>query len=119
MKNATLSGSIILFDTSSSLHKEYICFIEKREMENTLNFFAFQSEIGQALIKKLNFSKAQLSFIILLENGQYYTQSTAFLKLTRYLKGGWSLARIFLFVPKVIRDSVFQQFLKSKKKRSR
>ena len=116
MKNTTLSGSIILFDTSSSLHREYICFIEKREVENNLNFFAFQSEIGQALIKKLNLSKEQLSFIILLENGQYFTQSTAFLKLTRYLKSGWSLAAIFLFVPKTIRDFAFQQVIKSKKK---
>ena len=107
MKKNNLKGSIILFDATSKSHKKLLQFIEKREKENTLTFVPFHSEIGQVVIQKLNLTKKQLSSIVLLENGQRYTQSTAILKLTRYLKGGWSLATIFLILPKIIRDIVF------------
>jgi len=105
-------GTIILFDTTSNLHKKILRFIEKKERGNHLSFIPFNTEIGQALIKKLKLTETQLSSVVLLENGQYYTQSTALLKLTRYLGRGWSVAKIFLILPKLIRDTIFTLFIK-------
>lgn len=87
-------------------------FIEKKESGNHLSFIPFHSEIGQTLILKLKLTETQLSSVVLLENGQYYTQSTAMLNLTRYLRGSWSIAKIFLIIPKLIRDTIFTQFIK-------
>lgn len=112
MKNNNFEGTIVLFDSSSNLHKKLLQFIEKRERENYLSFVPFHTEIGQVLIRKLNLTKTELSSIILLENGQYYTKSTAMLKLAEYLRGGRSVAVIFLIIPKIIRDKVFLQFIK-------
>jgi len=111
MKGNNLEGTIILFNTTSNLHNKLLQFIEKKESENHLTFVPFDSKIGKVLIQKLNLTKTELSFIILLENGQYYTQSTAILKLTKYLEGRWSSARFFLILPKTIRDNLLKLML--------
>jgi len=113
MKGNNLEGTIILFNTTSNLHNKLLQFIEKKESENHLTFVPFDFKNGKVLNQKLNLTKTELSFIILLENGQYYTQSTAILKLTRYLRGGWFIVTIFLILPKVVRDNIFLKFIKT------
>ena len=111
MNNNNFKGTIILFNDTSDLHTKLLRFIEEKESGNHLTFIPFYSKIGQVLIQKLNLTKIELSSIVLLEDGQYYTQSTAVLKIARYLKGGWSSAKFFLILPKKIRDSLLKLVL--------
>ncbi len=113
MTKNNLKGSIILFDSTSNLHKKLLHFIEKREGRIPLSFIPFNSKMGKVIVQKLSLTKPNLSSVILLEDGKYYTQSTAILKLTRYLRGGWFIVTIFLILPKVVRDNIFLKFIKT------
>ena len=46
--------------------------------------------------------------LILFENGMYYTESDAALRLAAYLDGGWSALRHLWIFPRFVRDAVYK-----------
>lgn len=45
--------------------------------------------------------------LVLIENGQVFLRSTASLRIAGRLSQPWRLARVFLLVPRPIRDGVY------------
>ena len=101
--------SIILFDGICNLCNGFVQFILNREKTDKLIFVSLQSKIGMALLKEYHLPLEEMpSSIVFIENGKAYTQSTAILRIARYLKGIWCLAPYLLIIPKPIRDFVYQ-----------
>ena len=46
--------------------------------------------------------------IVLVEDGQLYTHSTAALKIARHLRWPWSWSVVFIIVPRFVRDAVYR-----------
>ncbi len=55
-----------------------------------------------------------LDSIILIENGLIYEKSTAALKISKHLYNGYQLLYIFIILPKVIRDWVYNYIAKNR-----
>lgn len=51
-----------------------------------------------------------------IEEGKVFTQSTAALKVCRYLKGLWFLCYGFIIIPKFIRDGIYNWIAKNRYK---
>jgi predicted DCC family thiol-disulfide oxidoreductase YuxK len=68
-------------------------------------FASLQSETGKVLREK--FGVPEVDSLVLLENGRYYTKSSAALRICRRLAGVWKLFYIFWLVPKPLRDYVY------------
>ena len=44
---------------------------------------------------------------MLIEEGNLYTKSTGALRMLKHIGGFWSIAYVFIIVPKFIRDAVY------------
>lgn len=99
---------IILFDGVCNLCNRSVQFIIKRDKKDVFRFAPLQSEIGEKLINERKIDPSKVDSIVLIEPDiAYYIKSSAALKIGRSFGGGYHLLAIFQWVPRVIRDWVY------------
>lgn len=100
-------NKIVLFDGACHFCDKSVQFIIKRDPAGIFLFAPLQSGVGSRL--KTDYQvPAELDSIILIEGEQYYSKSTAALRIARELKGGSKWLYALIFIPKPIRDAVYQ-----------
>lgn len=97
---------IILFDGDCNFCNHNVLFIIERDKQSLFKFASLNSPVGKDFIHKFNISRANNS-LIFIENNHYYTKSTAALKISRHLKLFWNLFYLFIFIPRPIRDALY------------
>ena len=102
-----MTPSIILFDGVCNLCNASVQFIIKRDTAHVFRFAALQSHTGQSLLEQLKRDTTTFDTIILIENEQIYTKSTAALRIARQFGGIWRVADALLYIPTIIRDAVY------------
>ena len=107
---------VIFFDGVCNLCNASVQFAIERDKKNLFKFTALQGEYAKAVLPKFNVDLSQLNSIILLEDGQLYTKSTAALKIARKLNGLWPALYVFILVPKFIRDWFYDIIAKNRYK---
>jgi len=107
---------VIFFDGICNLCNASVQFAIERDKKNLFKFTALQGEYAKAVLPKFNVDLSQLNSIILLEDGQLYTKSTAALKIARKLNGLWPTLYVFILVPKFIRDWFYDIIAKNRYK---
>lgn len=113
-KIADISGKTILFfDGNCGLCNRSVKFVLRKEKNKTLLFSALQSEFADNTLPPYNL-KESLDSMVLLENGKIYLQSSAALRVTKYLKGLWPLMMVFIIVPPFIRNGVYNYIAKNR-----
>ncbi len=95
---------IILFDGVCNMCDGFVQFVMKRDKEGVFRFAPLQSESGGALLCHFGLDENALDTVVLIENGEFYTKSTAPLRTAKRIGGGWGLAYSFIILPKFIRD---------------
>lgn len=106
---------IILFDGICNLCNGAVQFIVKRDTKDLYRFAAIQSPIGQQLIKERTIDQSKIDSIILIEpTVAYYIKSDAALKIGRSFGGGYKLLSIFSWIPRVLRDGVYDLIAKNR-----
>lgn len=97
---------VVLFDGVCNLCNSSVQFIIERDVENRFKFSSLQSEFGQNFLRKNQLNTDNFDSILLVEGDQYYSKSTAALKIGQELKGlKW--LKVFWIVPKFLRDFVY------------
>lgn len=96
--------NIILFDGECSLCNNTVRFIIKHDRKAVFRFASLQSGIGQQLSKPVATSGQDLSTVIYIENGKYYTRSTAILRIIKKMRGFWQLGYALIIIPPFIRN---------------
>ncbi len=96
---------IILFDGDCNLCNNTVTFVIEKDVNNTFKFASLQSEFAKKKLKSTGV--VNLSTIVLLDNNQIYTKSTAVFKVLKELKG-YQWTRIFLWLPKSVRDFFYK-----------
>ena len=114
MNQAEQKQSIVLFDGVCNFCNGSVNFIIKHDSQKRFKFAALQSEIGQKLLRQYGLSENDLDSVVLVEDGQAFTRTTAALKTARHLDGLWSWAVIFLAVPLPVRDMFYRLFAKNR-----
>ena len=104
-------SSIVLFDGVCNFCNDSVNFIIRHDRDNKFKFATLQSDIGQELRAEYNVGE-DIDSIVLIENDQAFTHSTAGLRIAKALGGIWSLGYIFIIVPAVIRDWFYKLFAK-------
>ena len=107
---------VILFDGVCNFCNGAVNFIIQRDKKSLIKFAALQSEAGRKLLQRFNLPADELSSIILIEDGNVFTQSSAALKLCKYLTGLWPLMYGFIIVPLVLRDGIYKWIAKNRYK---
>lgn len=106
---------IILFDGVCNYCNTMVNFSLKRDKKDFLLFAPLQSDAGLALREKYGVAPSVDSFIYI-ENDKAYLYSTAALKVSKHLSGGWPLMAAFFIVPAFIRDGVYKWIARNRYK---
>ena len=107
---------VILFDGVCNFCNSTINFVIKKNKKQNLFFTPLQSETGQKLLQQYNLPLNDMESFVFIENEKAHTQSTAALKVCRYLKGLWPMCYGFIIVPKFIRDGIYSWIAKNRYK---
>lgn len=99
--------AIVLFDGVCNLCNHSIQFMIKRDPKGYFKFSSLQSEIGQQLLQKYGLPSENMDTIVLIENENVYTYSTAPLRIARKLTFLWPLLYCFIIVPPFIRNPIY------------
>ena len=99
---------IILFDGTCAFCEGAVKFIASRDPRAYFKFGASQTPEAARLLAGHQLTRQSARSIILIEDGEVYLRSTASLRIARRLSWPWSMAAIFLYVPRPIRDAVYR-----------
>ena len=105
---------IILFDGICNLCNQSVQFIIEHDKNNQFLFASLQSEFGQKFLKENNLNSTQFDSVIFIEDGNFYTKSSAALRISKYLDGLISWLNIFMIIPKPLRDLVYSFIAKNR-----
>lgn len=103
-----VEGDVLLFDGVCNLCNGAVDFVLRHERGPTLRFCALQSEAGAALLAAHQISTGLETMVFVEASGRVSVRSTAALRAARHLRAPWSWARVFLLVPRPLRDLVYR-----------
>ncbi|MEK4472699.1 thiol-disulfide oxidoreductase DCC family protein [Paenibacillus sp. FSL R7-0048] len=112
--NLMKGKSIVLIDGVCHLCQGVVRFIIPRDPEAKFLFAPLQNEIAAKLMKESGLQPGQLNTVILLENGVYYTESAAVLRIARKLRFPWPAAYVFILVPRPLRNALYRYVAKNR-----
>lgn len=98
---------VVLFDGVCNLCTGAVQFIIERDPTGVFRFASLQSEAGQELLARFDLPTDDFDSFVLVEGNDYYTKSSAALRVAKRLGGAYALLYPFRFVPRVIRDGVY------------
>ncbi|WP_068615418.1 thiol-disulfide oxidoreductase DCC family protein [Paenibacillus tuaregi] len=98
---------VVLIDGVCHLCQGVTKFLIKRDKKAHLRFCSMQSASGQRLLSQGGLSPASFNTFVLIEEGRYYTRSTAALRLARLLPFPWPLFYLLIMVPRILRDAMY------------
>ncbi len=98
---------VVLFDGTCAFCERSVTFIAARDPGGYFKFGASQNAAAQSLLAEFGETRESTRSILLIEDGRLFRKSTAVLRIARRLPPPWSLARMFLAVPRPLRDAVY------------
>ena len=104
-----LSGqsALLLFYGVCNLCQGIAKFIIARDPEAKFRFASLQSDIGQRLLQEGGMASQNMDTFVMIDNGRYYTKSSAALKVVSRLGGLWPLLYALIAVPPFLRNGVY------------
>ncbi|KAK9807843.1 hypothetical protein WJX72_011030 [[Myrmecia] bisecta] len=107
---ATDRRPVVLFDGVCNICNGGVDSLLKFDKEGKHRMAALQSTPGKQLLQQSGRAPDDISSIVLVEEGRHYVKSDAILRIGRSLNPAFFvLANAALAVPKVIRDTVYDQ----------
>lgn len=106
-------GPILLFDGVCNLCNGAVQFVIRRDPMGKVRFASLQSVAGQRLIAKVPSDRPRDS-VILVRQGQVFTESGAILRTLTFLRWPWPLFSVLLIVPPLIRDGVYRYIARNR-----
>lgn len=94
---------IIFFDGYCVLCNGFVDWLLKQDKNKVLQFASLQGETAKRLLGP----DIQVKTIIYLRKQQQYEKSTAVLKVLSDLGGVWKGSAIFILIPTIIRDAIY------------
>jgi predicted DCC family thiol-disulfide oxidoreductase YuxK len=106
--------SIILFDGVCNLCNASVNFVIKHDKKAQFLFASFQSDAAKEILLHFNLKKINLDSIILIEDRKIYEKSTAILRITKLLNGGFKYLYFLIAIPKPLRDWLYSSIAKNR-----
>ena len=107
---------LIIFDGVCNLCNASVDFIVRHDKAARFRFTPNQGPLAQTLLARHGKPAEEVGTIYLLENDQLYEQSDAVLRIARHLGFPWSLAAVFLIIPRFIRNSAYKWIARNRYK---
>lgn len=96
--------TLLLFDGVCNLCNGTVNWIIHHDPKGLIHFASLQSNYAQEKLKIGGYESKPLSSVVLIKEGQYFTQSEAILQVLKEIKPGGILSILLSWVPKPVRD---------------
>lgn len=106
--------NIVFFDGVCSLCNYSVDFIVKNNSKKTLFIASLQGKTAKELLTSEH--RKSMESLIFYEKGQVYERSTAALEIARHLKFPYNLLSVFSYLPKSLRDFLYNLIAKNRYK---
>ena len=110
------TNPVILYDGNCNLCSLSMQFILRHSSDNQLKFISLQSAEGRTLIADHGIQLDIVDSFILIEGSQFFTQSSAAIRVSRYFSGWWSIWLLLTIIPKPLRDWCYDRIAKNRYK---
>lgn len=100
---------IILFDAICVICNGWAKFLIKHDKNLKFKLASAQSALGEEILKHYGMSTTDYTTMVVILNGQLYTESTALLKVMQHLGLPFSLMNAGYMVPRPIRDFLYRR----------
>jgi predicted DCC family thiol-disulfide oxidoreductase YuxK len=100
----------VLYDGVCHLCNGTVRFIVARDPSARVAFAPLQSDLARRLLAEHGLpapAEGDPASVVLVEDGRAWTRSTAVLRIARHLGALWPALSVFLLVPRVLRDGVY------------
>jgi len=98
---------VLLFDGVCNLCNGLVQWVIERDPDAEFRFAALQSDAGQALLERHDLPTDDFDTFVMVDGEDYYTKSTAALRVLNRLGQPYSLLYPSVVVPRFIRDRVY------------
>ncbi|MDI1255695.1 MAG: thiol-disulfide oxidoreductase DCC family protein [Flavobacterium sp.] len=117
MENLPRGKKIILFDGVCNLCDGIVQYVIKHDKKDVFRFVALQSDLGQQILKHIGINTKNIDSIVLYEPGKaYFYKSSAAIEIARELGGVFTIAGLFRFIPKGLRNTIYDYVAKNRYK---
>ena len=106
---------IVLYDGDCGPCDHLVRFILDHDKQKKFRFAPQQSQAAQELLKTHDIDPAKLDSVVLIDGPRAYIKSSATLRIAEELPDPWPLAGLAVFVPRFIRDSVYDYIARHRK----
>lgn len=98
---------VLLFDGVCNLCSGVVQWVARRQALDHVRFASLQSEYGQGMLRRHGLPADDLRSFVMVADGRLYRRSDAAVRLVHDLDGWWRLLRFMRFVPRFLRDWVY------------
>ncbi|NBA77103.1 DUF393 domain-containing protein [Emticicia sp. ODNR4P] len=108
------SYDLVLFDGVCNFCNSSINFVIDHDSQKRFKFASLQSEVGQQYLAQFSRNKKDFDSVLLVKNGRVFKKSDAALHIARHLDGAWKWLYFLRWVPRVIRDMIYDLVAKNR-----
>lgn len=116
MNNILKNKTILLFDGYCNLCHSSVQFVLKNEKSTEIYFTSLQSNVGIEILKYYKIDPAKTDSLVLIERNKAYVKSSAALRISKHLKGIYSLGFVFMIIPTFMRNWIYDFIAKNRYK---
>lgn len=109
IQRMTQQYDIVLFDEVCVLCNTWAQFLIQHDQHAQFKLASVQSPLGQAILKYYQMPTEHFDTMLVVKNGQMYTESTAFLQVIQDIHFPFSVGKIGYVIPKSIRDFLYRR----------
>ena len=102
-------GDLIIFDGVCNLCEASVNFIIRHDAAGVFRFVPSQSELGAALQQQYDINTAGLDTVVLIRDGEVFTESDARVRIAAAFDGPWRLLGLARWVPRPVRNWVYRR----------
>ncbi|WP_213876407.1 thiol-disulfide oxidoreductase DCC family protein [Pseudomonas sp. dw_358] len=95
---------VVLFDGVCKLCNGWASFLIRHDPAHAIRLASVQSPEGQALLQWAGLPQDEFDTIAVIDAGQLYVRSNAFLQVMRHLPAPWPWLAVLRAVPRPLRD---------------
>lgn len=100
---------IILFDAVCVICNGWANFLITHDQNSKFKLASAQSALGEQILQYYGMSTTHYTTMVVILNGQLYTESTALLKVMQHLGLPFSLMNAGYLIPRPIRDFLYRR----------
>ncbi len=106
--------NIVLFDGICNLCNASVRFISRHDKDSNIQFASLQSEVGKDLLLNKAVDTTKIDSIIFVSDEKIFFKSNAAIEIAKLLNGFPHYLQYFRFVPRPVRDFVYDLIAKNR-----